>query len=163
MAAFQSPMRCLESSASVLDVLSPSSRQYKRRRSAFGEAMRIKTVMLDEIVDTTSKENIENVETSKESARTPVKCQTNLLNSVQSPVRETANRPWSIDDFTLSKPLGKGKFGNVYLAKQKQTSVTVALKVLFKSKMKKQTIKMLKREVEIQYRLSHPNINKLFG
>jgi aurora kinase A len=36
---------------------------------------------------------------------------------------------WTIDDFDIGKPLGKGKFGNVYLAREKQSKYIVALKV----------------------------------
>ena len=36
---------------------------------------------------------------------------------------------WSINDFQLGRGLGKGKFGNVYLARQKSTHKVVALKV----------------------------------
>lgn len=38
-------------------------------------------------------------------------------------------RRWTIDDFDIGKPLGKGKFGNVYLAREKQSKYIVALKV----------------------------------
>ena len=73
-------------------------------------------------------------------------------------------RPWSLEDFLLGKPLGKGKFGNVYLAKQKKTNFPVALKVLFKAPMQSAgCVNALRREVEIQSRLHHPNIVKLFG
>ena len=73
-------------------------------------------------------------------------------------------RPWSLEDFTLGKPLGKGKFGNVYLAKQKKTNFPVALKVLFKAPMQSAgCVNALRREVEIQCRLRHPNIVALFG
>ena len=73
-------------------------------------------------------------------------------------------RPWSLEDFTLGKPLGKGKFGNVYLAKQKKTNFPVALKVLFKAPMQSAgCVNALRREVEIQCRLRHPNIVTLFG
>lgn len=41
-----------------------------------------------------------------------------------------ASKPrWSIDDFDIGKPLGKGKFGNVYLAREKKSKFIVALKV----------------------------------
>lgn len=36
---------------------------------------------------------------------------------------------WSLDDFDIGKPLGKGKFGNVYLAREKKSKFIVALKV----------------------------------
>lgn len=35
----------------------------------------------------------------------------------------------SLDDFQVGRPLGKGKFGSVYLARDKETGVLVALKV----------------------------------
>lgn len=38
-------------------------------------------------------------------------------------------RQWTIKDFEIGKPLGKGKFGNVYLAREKQSGFIVALKV----------------------------------
>lgn len=40
-------------------------------------------------------------------------------------------KKWSLDDFDIGKPLGKGKFGNVYLAREKQSKYIVALKVTY--------------------------------
>jgi hypothetical protein len=77
---------------------------------------------------------------------------------------ELKQRPWNIEDFSLGKPLGRGKFGNVYLAKQKVTSVTCAFKVLFKAQMQAANcVNMLRREVEIQSRMKHDSIVPLFG
>ena len=77
---------------------------------------------------------------------------------------ELKQRSWSLDDFSLGKPLGKGKFGNVYMAKEKRTKVSIALKVLFKAPMQAANcVCNLRREVEIQSRLKHPNIVNLFG
>ena len=60
--------------------------------------------------------------------------------------------------------MGKGKFGNVYLGKQSKTNFPVALKVLFKAPMKAANcVATLRREVEIQCRMKHPNIVRLFG
>lgn len=71
---------------------------------------------------------------------------------------------WSLDDFDIGKPLGKGKFGNVYLAREKTTKYIVALKVLFKSQLQKAGVEhQLRREIEIQAHLRHPNILRLFG
>lgn len=36
---------------------------------------------------------------------------------------------WSLADFEIGLPLGKGKFGSVYLAREKRTKYIVALKV----------------------------------
>eukprot|EP00605_Chrysophyceae_sp_TOSAG23-4_P002440 GSChrysophyteH1.ASY1.ANO1.2699.1 assembled CDS len=57
---------------------------------------------------------------------------------------ENIDRSWNIQDFTLGKPLGKGKFGNAPI---------VAAKCL----------NNLRREIEIQHHLHHPNIVQLYG
>lgn len=63
-------------------------------------------------------------------------------------------RKISIDDFDIGRPLGKGKFGNVYLARVKKLQAIVALKVLFKSQMEKEGVEhQLRREIEIQAHL----------
>ncbi len=36
---------------------------------------------------------------------------------------------WVLSDFDIGKPLGKGKFGNVYLARERKSQYIVALKV----------------------------------
>jgi len=43
----------------------------------------------------------------------------------------------------LAVPLGKGKFGNVYLAREKKSKFIVALKVLFKSQLQKAQVSHL--------------------
>ncbi len=79
---------------------------------------------------------------------------------------ENIDRSWNIQDFTLGKPLGKGKFGNVYLGKQRNSTgpVNVALKVLFKAPIvAAKCLNNLRREIEIQHHLHHPNIVQLYG
>lgn len=67
-------------------------------------------------------------------------------------------------DFDIGRPLGKGKFGNVYLAREKSSKYIVALKVLFKSQLQKYGVEhQLRREIEIQSHLRHPNILRLYG
>jgi len=71
---------------------------------------------------------------------------------------------WRLEDFDIGRPLGKGKFGNVYLAREKGSKYIVALKVLFKSQLEKAQVEhQLCREIEIQSYLRHPNILRLFG
>ncbi|KAJ8387893.1 hypothetical protein AAFF_G00149280 [Aldrovandia affinis] len=71
---------------------------------------------------------------------------------------------FSIKDFDIGRPLGKGKFGNVYLAREKKRSFIVALKVLFKSQMEKEGVEhQLRREIEIQSHLKHPNILRFYN
>uniref|UniRef100_A0A1B6MMX4 Aurora kinase n=1 Tax=Graphocephala atropunctata TaxID=36148 RepID=A0A1B6MMX4_9HEMI len=76
----------------------------------------------------------------------------------------TSTKKWTLSDFDIGRALGKGKFGNVYLAREKQSKFIVALKVLFKSQIQKAGVEhQLRREIEIQSHLRHPNILKLFG
>lgn len=76
----------------------------------------------------------------------------------------TPTRRWTLADFDVGRPLGRGKFGNVYLAREKATRYVVALKVLFKSQLRSASVEhQLRREVEIQSHLRHPNILRLYG
>ncbi|XP_062060378.1 aurora kinase A isoform X1 [Lepus europaeus] len=77
---------------------------------------------------------------------------------------ESKKRQWTLEDFDIGRPLGKGKFGNVYLAREKQSKFILALKVLFKAQLEKAGVEhQLRREVEIQSHLRHPNILRLYG
>lgn len=66
--------------------------------------------------------------------------------------------------FEIGKPLGKGKFGRVYLAREREHKFICALKVLHKSELQDARVeKQVRREIEIQSNLYHPNILKLYG
>ncbi|KDR22618.1 Serine/threonine-protein kinase 12 [Zootermopsis nevadensis] len=68
-------------------------------------------------------------------------------------------KEWTIDDFDIGYPLGRGKFGRVYLARDKYCHLTVAIKVLYKSEIRKSRVEhQVLREIEIQTHLKHPNI-----
>ncbi|KAL4441525.1 hypothetical protein ABPG77_002029 [Micractinium sp. CCAP 211/92] len=76
----------------------------------------------------------------------------------------SAARRWQLTDFDIGKPLGRGKFGNVYLAREKKSMYIVALKVLFKNQLQQSNVEhQLRREIEIQSHLRHPNILRLYG
>lgn len=61
---------------------------------------------------------------------------------------------WSLSDFEIGLPLGKGKFGSVYLAREKKTHYIVALKVLQKNQLLRAGVEhQLRREIEIQSHL----------
>ncbi|XP_072256801.1 aurora kinase B-A-like [Pyxicephalus adspersus] len=75
-----------------------------------------------------------------------------------------SNKKFTMDDFQVGRPLGKGKFGNVYLARHKETKFILALKVLFKSQLEKEGVEhQLRREIEIQSHLRHPNILRMYN
>ena len=60
--------------------------------------------------------------------------------------------------------MGRGKFGHVYLAREKSTKFIVALKVLIKRQLVKNKVEnQLRREIEIQSHLRHDNICRLYG
>ncbi|KAK9142001.1 hypothetical protein Syun_011401 [Stephania yunnanensis] len=81
-----------------------------------------------------------------------------------TPTAEEKQKRWTLNDFDIGKPLGRGKFGHVYLAREKKSNHIVALKVLFKSQLKQSQVEhQLRREVEIQSHLRHPNILRLYG
>jgi len=79
------------------------------------------------------------------------------------PKGDAKNR-WTLEDFEIGRPLGKGKFGNVYLAREKRSKFIVALKVLFKSQLQKAQVEhQLRREIEIQSHLRHQHVLRMFG
>ena len=61
---------------------------------------------------------------------------------------------WTKDDFELGASLGRGKFGRVYLAREKTTNFYVAMKIMFKSELTGGRVeKQVLREIEIQSHL----------
>ena len=73
-------------------------------------------------------------------------------------------RFYKLDDFELAHQLGEGGFGKVYLARHRSTNWIVALKVLSKVQLVSKGMEhQLKREIEIQFELDHPNILTLYG
>ncbi|KAM7470337.1 hypothetical protein LguiA_008520 [Lonicera macranthoides] len=78
--------------------------------------------------------------------------------------KQDPKKQWSLEDFEIGKPLGKGKFGRVYLAREIKSQYIVALKVIFKEQIEKYRFHhQLKREMEIQTSIRHPNVLRLFG
>ena len=54
------------------------------------------------------------------------------VSTISSSKTEQSSAPtktWELTDFDIGKPLGRGKFGNVYLAREKKSHYIVALKV----------------------------------
>ncbi|VDM14011.1 unnamed protein product, partial [Wuchereria bancrofti] len=102
-------------------------------------------------------------------------CRIPIMDSIQSArnnndVKKTNTdiqkdtREWCLNDFEIGRPLGRGKFGSVYLAREIESKFLVALKVLYKSQMRSHNMKrQLRREIENQYHLRHPNISRLYG
>jgi len=78
--------------------------------------------------------------------------------------RSRCGRYWRLEDFDIGRPLGRGKFGAVYLAREKSSGYIVALKVLEKKQLIKSSVEhQLRREIEIQSHLRHRHILRCFG
>jgi aurora kinase, other len=76
----------------------------------------------------------------------------------------SAPKAFHLGMFEIGKPLGKGKFGRVYLARERSEQFICALKVLHKSELQQGKVeKQVRREIEIQSNLRHPNILRLYG
>ena len=77
----------------------------------------------------------------------------------------SAPKQWHLGRFEIGRPLGKGKFGRVYLARERTSGFICGLKVLHKNELQAGggVEKQVRREIEIQSNLRHPNILKLYG
>jgi aurora kinase len=69
-----------------------------------------------------------------------------------------------IKDFDVLKELGSGSFGRVFLAVHKKTKVKYAIKAIDKkNKTNIEEKPYFRRELEVMYKIHHPNVVKLFG
>lgn len=72
--------------------------------------------------------------------------------------------PLTIHAFEIGRPLGRGKFGRVYLARHRESNYICALKVLSKSQITGASEeRLIRRELEVHQNLHHPNILKLLS
>eukprot|EP01017_Pseudomicrothorax_dubius_P043515 TRINITY_DN7263_c0_g1_i6.p1 TRINITY_DN7263_c0_g1~~TRINITY_DN7263_c0_g1_i6.p1 ORF type:complete len:134 (+),score=21.32 TRINITY_DN7263_c0_g1_i6:516-917(+) len=70
-----------------------------------------------------------------------------------------SGREWKLEDFELGKLLGSGRFGQVFLARERASKFVVALKTLSKAELKRHKVEhQVRREIEIQSHLDHPNV-----
>ncbi|VDB91791.1 unnamed protein product [Peniophora sp. CBMAI 1063] len=74
-------------------------------------------------------------------------------------------REWRLKDLDIGRPLGKGKFGRVYMVRTKiEPHFILALKCQYKSEIVENKVeKQIRREIEIQQNLRHPNVLRLYG
>jgi aurora kinase len=69
-----------------------------------------------------------------------------------------------IQDFEILKELGSGSFGRVFLARHNKTKVKYAIKAIDKTnKTNIEEKPYFRRELEVMYKIHHPNVVKLFG
>ncbi|KAK6842359.1 serine/threonine-protein kinase [Apiospora arundinis] len=79
-------------------------------------------------------------------------------------VEQPTIKQFHLGMFEIGRPLGKGKFGRVYLARERSNGFICALKVLHKNELQQGRVeKQVRREIEIQSNLRHPNVLQLYG
>ncbi len=68
----------------------------------------------------------------------------------------SAHKRFTLRDFEIGKPLGRGKFGDVYLARERKSKFIVAIKAIKKKQLLKAGVEhQLRREIEIQSHLRY--------
>uniref|UniRef100_A0A0G4GZI9 Aurora kinase n=1 Tax=Chromera velia CCMP2878 TaxID=1169474 RepID=A0A0G4GZI9_9ALVE len=71
---------------------------------------------------------------------------------------------WQLEDFDVGRKLGRGQFGNVYVARERRSGYVFALKTIMKHGMLRTRMeKQLRAEIEIQSHLRHPNVLRMYG
>ena len=81
----------------------------------------------------------------------------------QSVLKGLESEP-KIKDFQIVKELGCGSFGRVFLARHIKTKALYAIKAIDKQNRTNIDEKpYFRRELEVMYKINHPNVIKLFG
>ena len=89
---------------------------------------------------------------------------TNRFLPIPKSVSQNLEAEPKLNDFIVMKELGSGSFGHVLLAQHKITQAKYAIKAIDKrSRVNIQEMPYFIREIEIMYRVHHPNVVKLFG
>lgn len=111
-------------------------------------------------VDSTQDQQKPNNESCKETrdnkSETVQKVSSTDTTSADTSKENQSKKKWVLTDFDIGRPLGKGKFGNVYLAREKRSKFIIAMKVLYRSQIEDaQILHQVRREIEIQTHLRY--------
>ncbi|KAE8152196.1 kinase-like protein [Aspergillus avenaceus] len=91
----------------------------------------------------------------------------NVVLKAEQPVKlikQPVPKRFHLGMFEIGRALGKGRFGRVYLARERDSGFVCALKILDKREIQQGKIeKQVAREIEIQSNVRHPNILQLYG
>ncbi|GLI61103.1 hypothetical protein VaNZ11_003386 [Volvox africanus] len=80
--------------------------------------------------------------------------------AVPGPMRR---RSWCLEDYQVVKRLYKGSSASVYKATCLRSGLSVALKVYFLTRVPRNVVHMIKREIELHHQLTHPNVIQLYA
>lgn len=96
--------------------------------------------------------NVNNIETKENKDGEDEK----VSSSSKDNTDNQSEKKWTLSDFEIGRPLGKGKYGNVYLAREKKSRFIIAMKVLFRAQIDQaQILHQVQREIEIQMHLRY--------
>jgi serine/threonine protein kinase len=105
-------------------------------------------------------QNVDDEQEGEKTARSSQVEDLAMCPSTMAPEMQT----FSLNDILVGKRLGAGKFGSVYVAKDRRTDFIFALKVLDKAQLIKHRVEhQLRREIEIQSHCRHVNILRLYS
>ena len=107
---------------------------------------------------------MKNIENSNSKKNIKINSVTNRFLPINKSVLNGLEPEPKISDFETIKQIGSGSFGRVIHVRHKQTMVEYAIKII--NKLEKSNIGgklYFRREIEIMYKLHHPNCVKLFG
>merc|ERR1719389_1443717 len=83
---------------------------------------------------------------------------------MEDPATPVESPSFSLQDIDIGCRLGTGKFGAVYVARERRSGFVFALKVLDKQQLIKHRVEhQLRREIEIQSHCRHVNILRLYS
>jgi hypothetical protein len=69
-----------------------------------------------------------------------------------------------LSQFEVGRKLGRGRFGDVYMAREGRSGVVVAIKMISKKEVREAQMEgQLAQEIKIQLHANHPNILKMYG
>jgi aurora kinase A len=118
--------------------------------------------MADEITLKMSEINLEEKVTEDQENRAPT--ENRILGESTPPKGNPDAKKWSLRDFEIGRPLGRGKFGDVYLARTRKSQFIVAIKVIRKKQLVKAGVEhQLRREIEIQSHLRYLLCLRIFS
>ena len=73
-------------------------------------------------------------------------------------------KEFKLDDFDIVEKIGKGAYGDVFLAQEKKTCFLCVIKTISKQKIKEQKLEEhIFREIKLQMYMNHKHITNLFG
>ena len=110
-----------------------------------------------------SKMREDEKETNKPEIKIEIAQKTKLDIKTKTPQKPLISK-FRPEDYDISEMVGKGKFGEVYLATHVKSGIELAIKIMNKKTMMKyRASRQLVREVKIHESISHPNIIGCYG